>query len=80
MSFLRTVAPYFHQADEWAVLLRHFHFWQVIVIHSNDVDGHSLLTRLQMQCQSDDDHGDQREIKVRLSVDLFYQEMASAAQ
>lgn len=66
MSFLRTVAPFFHQADVWAVLLRHFHFWQVMVIHSADVDGYSLLNRLQTQFQSNDDEGEQREIKVSI--------------
>lgn len=58
------MAPFFHQADVWAALLRHFHFWQVMVIHSADVDGYSLLNRLQTQFQSNDDEGDQREIKV----------------
>lgn len=66
MSFLRTVAPFFHQAEVWAVLLRHFHFWQVMVIHSADVDGYSLLNRLQTQFQSNDDEGEQREIKVSI--------------
>nr|CAG4649931.1 EOG090X00ST [Sida crystallina] len=70
VSFLRTVAPYSHQADVWAVLLRHFHFWQVIVIHSSDVDGRTLLTRLQMHCQSDDDRADKREIKIELIVEF----------
>nr|CAG4639777.1 EOG090X00ST [Daphnia pulex] len=71
VSFLRTVAPFFHQADVWAALLRHFHFWQVMVIHSADVDGYSLLNRLQTQFQSnDDDVGDQREIKIELTKEF----------
>nr|CAG4646802.1 EOG090X00ST [Megafenestra aurita] len=70
VSFLRTVAPFFHQADVWAALLRHFHFWQVMVIHSADVDGYSLLNRLQTQFQSNDDEGDQREIKIELTKEF----------
>lgn len=62
------MAPFFHQADVWAALLRHFHFWQVMVIHSADVDGYSLLNRLQTQFQSNDDEGDQREIKVFINI------------
>ena len=68
VSFLRTVAPYFHQADVWATLLRHFNFYQVMVIHSSDVDGHAMLTRLQTHFQSSDDEGDQREIKVNILI------------
>lgn len=64
------MAPYFHQADVWAALLRHFHFWQVMVIHSADVDGYSLLNRLQTQFQSNDDDGDQREIKIELTKEF----------
>jgi len=70
VSFLRTVAPYFHQADVWAALLRHFQFWQVMIIHSSDVDGNSLLSRLQMLFQTNDDEGDQREIKIELALDF----------
>nr|CAG4638937.1 EOG090X00ST [Daphnia magna] len=70
VSFLRTVAPFFHQADVWAALLRHFHFWQVMVIHSADVDGYTLLNRLQTQFQSNDDDGEQREIKFELTKEF----------
>ena len=35
-----------------------------MIIHSSDVDGNSLLSRLQMLFQTNDDEGDQREIKV----------------
>ena len=65
------MAPFFHQADVWAALLRHFHFWQVMVIHSSDVDGYSLLNRLQTQFQSNDDDGDQREIKIELTKEFI---------
>nr|CAG4644557.1 EOG090X00ST [Leptodora kindtii] len=69
VSFLRTVAPYSHQADVWAVLLRHFQFWRVIVIHSSEIDGYALLARLQSQFQSGDDDGD-KEIKIELTVEF----------
>ena len=65
------MAPYFHQADVWAALLRHFQFWQVMIIHSSDVDGNSLLSRLQMLFQTNDDEGDQREIKVNSLIKLL---------
>ena len=39
-----------------------------MVIHSADVDGYSLLNRLQSQFQSNDD--DQREIKIELTKEF----------
>nr|CAG4640619.1 EOG090X00ST [Eulimnadia texana] len=58
VSFLRTVAPYFHQANVWAAMLRHFKFRQVIIIHSSNLDGHSVLGRFQIKCQNEDDDSD----------------------
>ncbi len=43
MSFLRTVPPYSHQADVWVELLKHFHYRQIVFIHSSDTDGRSIL-------------------------------------
>lgn len=41
-----------------------------MVIHSADVDGYTLLNRLQTQFQSNDDDGEQREIKFELTKEF----------
>lgn len=55
MSFLRTVAPYSHQADVWVELLKHLGYRKVIFIHSSDTDGRALLGRFQSTSQSIED-------------------------
>jgi hypothetical protein len=37
------VPPYSHQADVWVELLKHFHYRQIVFIHSSDTDGRSIL-------------------------------------
>nr|CAG4643710.1 EOG090X00ST [Lepidurus arcticus] len=61
ISFLRTLAPYSHQADVWTTMMRHFSFRQVVIIHSSDTDGNSLLGRFQTHSQSSDE---EPEIKI----------------
>nr|CAG4651579.1 EOG090X00ST [Triops cancriformis] len=61
ISFIRTVAPYSHQADVWTTMMRHFSFRQVVIIHSSDTDGNSLLGRFQTHSQSSDEDA---EIKI----------------
>ncbi|PAA93976.1 hypothetical protein BOX15_Mlig011462g1 [Macrostomum lignano] len=46
-SFLRTVPPYSQQADGWAQLIAAFDWTQVVLIHSSDVEGRILLSRLE---------------------------------
>jgi len=62
VSFLRTVPPYSHQADVWVELLQHFHYRQLVFIHSSDTDGRSLLGRFQTRTQ--DLEADDQEVKV----------------
>lgn len=47
VSFLRTVPPYYHQADVWLEILSHFGYTKVIMIHSSDTDGRAILGKLQ---------------------------------
>lgn len=61
MSFLRTVPPYSHQADVWVEILKHFQYRKVVVLHSSDTDGRSVLGRFQTNAQN---LGDDMEIKV----------------
>lgn len=42
-SFIRTVPPYFHQAEVWIKLLQSFEWTQVMFIHSKDEDGQAIL-------------------------------------
>ncbi|XP_061169322.1 glutamate [NMDA] receptor subunit 1-like isoform X2 [Saccostrea echinata] len=46
-TFLRTVPPYFHQADVWLKMLQHFEWNQVVFIHSMDIEGRMILNRFQ---------------------------------
>ncbi|XP_054271641.1 glutamate [NMDA] receptor subunit 1 [Macrosteles quadrilineatus] len=64
VSFLRTVAPYSHQADVWMELLKHFNYLKVIFIHSSDTDGRALLGRFQTTSQSLDD-----DVEVKVQVE-----------
>jgi hypothetical protein len=50
VSFLRTVPPYSHQADVWVELLKHFHYRQIVFIHSSDTDGRSILGKPKRVC------------------------------
>lgn len=47
VSFLRTVPPFYHQADVWLEMLSHFGYTKVIMIHSSDTDGRAILGKLQ---------------------------------
>lgn len=53
-SFLRTVPPYFHQADVWLELLKHFQWKRVIFIHSMDEEGRMILSRFQALAEKED--------------------------
>ncbi|XP_056014065.1 glutamate receptor ionotropic, NMDA 1-like isoform X4 [Ostrea edulis] len=46
-TFLRTVPPYFHQADVWLKMLQYFEWNQVVFIHSMDIEGRMILNRFQ---------------------------------
>lgn len=46
-TFLRTVPPYFHQADVWLKMLEYFDWNQVVFIHSMDIEGRMILNRFQ---------------------------------
>ncbi|XP_062566028.1 glutamate [NMDA] receptor subunit 1-like isoform X2 [Saccostrea cucullata] len=46
-TFLRTVPPYFHQADVWLKMLQYFDWNQVVFIHSMDIEGRMILNRFQ---------------------------------
>uniref|UniRef100_A0A336MEH8 Glutamate [NMDA] receptor subunit 1 n=1 Tax=Culicoides sonorensis TaxID=179676 RepID=A0A336MEH8_CULSO len=52
VSFLRTVPPYYHQADVWLEMLNHFAYTKVIIIHSSDTDGRAILGRFQTTSQT----------------------------
>ena len=43
---LRFTDEIYLQADVWVELLQHFHYRQLVFIHSSDTDGRSLLGRL----------------------------------
>uniref|UniRef100_A0A1B6E0C7 Glutamate [NMDA] receptor subunit 1 n=1 Tax=Clastoptera arizonana TaxID=38151 RepID=A0A1B6E0C7_9HEMI len=66
VSFLRTVAPYPHQADVWMDLLKHFNYMKVIFIHSSDTDGRALLGRFQTTSQSLED-----DIEIKIQVEAI---------
>ncbi|KAK3098360.1 hypothetical protein FSP39_018756 [Pinctada imbricata] len=53
-TFLRTVPPYFHQADIWVEMLEHFNLTQVIFIHSMDEEGRMILSRFQAKADQKD--------------------------
>lgn len=53
-TFLRTVPPYFHQADVWLELLKHFQWKRVIFIHSMDEEGRMILSRFQALAEKED--------------------------
>lgn len=53
-TFLRTVPPYFHQADVWLELLKHFQWKKVIFIHSMDEEGRMILSRFQALAEKED--------------------------
>ncbi|KAF4525166.1 hypothetical protein B566_EDAN014757 [Ephemera danica] len=67
VSFLRTVAPYSHQADVWVELLKRLGYLRVIFIHGSDTDGRALLGRFQTASQSLEDDVD---VKVHVSRGL----------
>ncbi|GAB1605407.1 glutamate receptor ionotropic, NMDA 1 isoform X2 [Argonauta hians] len=46
-SFIRTVPPYFHQAEIWVKILQNFKWSQVIFIYSRDEDGQAILSHFQ---------------------------------
>ncbi|XP_055607534.1 glutamate [NMDA] receptor subunit 1 isoform X2 [Uranotaenia lowii] len=64
VSFLRTVPPYYHQADVWLEMLSHFGYTKVIIIHSSDTDGRAILGRFQTTSQTNYD-----DIDVRATVE-----------
>ncbi|CAO1443281.1 unnamed protein product [Diamesa serratosioi] len=64
VSFLRTVPPYYHQADVWLDMLSHFGYTKVIIIHSSDTDGRATLGRFQTTSQTNYD-----DIDVRANVE-----------
>ncbi|EAT39625.1 AAEL008587-PA [Aedes aegypti] len=64
VSFLRTVPPFYHQADVWLEMLSHFGYTKVIVIHSSDTDGRAILGRFQTTSQTNYD-----DIDVRATVE-----------
>ncbi|KAL5274466.1 GRIN1 family protein [Megaselia abdita] len=66
VSFLRTVPPYYHQADVWLELLSHFGYTKVIIIHSSDTDGRAVLGRFQTTSQTYYD-----DIDVRATVEMI---------
>ncbi|KAL9872985.1 glutamate ionotropic receptor NMDA type subunit 1 isoform 1-T4 [Glossina fuscipes fuscipes] len=66
VSFLRTVPPYYHQADVWLEMLNHFGYTKVIIIHSSDTDGRAILGRFQTTSQNYYD-----DIDVRATVELI---------
>lgn len=66
VSFLRTVPPYYHQADVWLEMLSHFGYTKVIIIHSSDTDGRAVLGRFQTSSQTNYD-----DIDVRATVELI---------
>ncbi|KAL8615464.1 hypothetical protein ACOMHN_053800 [Nucella lapillus] len=51
--FLRTVPPYFHQADIWVAMLRHLDWMHVIFIYSADEEGRTILSRFQTLAEKD---------------------------
>jgi len=67
---MRTVPPYFQQAEVWVELLTHFGWRQVIFIHGMDEEGRAILSRFQALAE-------QEEIKVR---SLCQRSMAVIAQ
>ncbi|XP_017847480.1 glutamate [NMDA] receptor subunit 1 [Drosophila busckii] len=66
VSFLRTVPPYYHQADVWLELLSHFLYTKVIIIHSSDTDGRAILGRFQTTSQTYYD-----DVDVRATVEMI---------
>ncbi|KAH8278958.1 hypothetical protein KR018_011777 [Drosophila ironensis] len=66
VSFLRTVPPYYHQADVWLEMLSHFSYTKVIIIHSSDTDGRAILGRFQTTSQTYYD-----DVDVRATVELI---------
>ncbi|XP_058984553.1 glutamate [NMDA] receptor subunit 1 [Musca domestica] len=66
VSFLRTVPPYYHQADVWLEMLNHFGYTKVIIIHSSDTDGRAILGRFQTTSQTYYD-----DIDVRATVEMI---------
>ncbi|XP_058450496.1 glutamate [NMDA] receptor subunit 1 isoform X2 [Malaya genurostris] len=64
VSFLRTVPPFYHQADVWLEILSHFGYTKVIIIHSSDTDGRAILGRFQTTSQTNYD-----DIDVRATVE-----------
>lgn len=60
VSFLRTVPPYYHQADVWLEMLNHFGYTKVIIIHSSDTDGRAMLGRFQTASQTNYEEADVR--------------------
>ena len=61
---MRTVPPYFHQASVWIDLLLYFEWKQVIMIHSMDEEGRTILSRFQALAES-------VEIKVHVHAPVF---------
>ncbi|XP_060065200.1 glutamate receptor ionotropic, NMDA 1-like isoform X2 [Ylistrum balloti] len=53
-TFLRTVPPYFHQADAWLKMLTNFGWKQVIFIHSMDEEGRMILSRFKWLAEKED--------------------------
>lgn len=53
-TFLRTVPPYFHQADAWLQMLTYFGWKQVIFIHSMDEEGRMILSRFKWLAEKED--------------------------
>ncbi|XP_002064686.2 glutamate [NMDA] receptor subunit 1 isoform X1 [Drosophila willistoni] len=66
VSFLRTVPPYYHQADVWLEMLSHFSYTKVIIIHSSDTDGRAILGRFQTTSQTYYD-----DVDVRATVEMI---------
>ncbi|XP_014091080.1 glutamate [NMDA] receptor subunit 1 [Bactrocera oleae] len=66
VSFLRTVPPYYHQADVWLEIMFHFGYTKVIIIHSSDTDGRAILGRFQTTSQTNYD-----DIDVRATVEMI---------
>ncbi|XP_076444672.1 glutamate receptor ionotropic, NMDA 1-like isoform X2 [Babylonia areolata] len=51
--FLRTVPPYFHQADVWVAMLKHLNWKHVIFVYSADEEGRTILSRFQTLAEKD---------------------------
>lgn len=75
-TFLRTVPPYFHQADVWLELLKHYGWKKVIFIHSMDEEGRMILSRFQALAEKEDISVSNWTIPLRVDVTLPWKFLA----